>query len=100
MGTTVRDASMVTLKKRNIALNSYYNSWKAATVLSSAPVAATTGPGRTSAELIKEIQLGCIACNAVSNETAKNAGQAYDRNVSLYPTNPSAGGASGLTGTS
>ena len=100
MGTTVRDASMVTIRKRNIALNSYYQSWKAATVLSSAPVSATTAPGRTSAELIKEIQLGCTACNAVSNEAAKNAGQTYDRNVSLYPQNPSAGGASGLTGSS
>jgi hypothetical protein len=59
-----------------------------------------TSPARTSAEVIGEIKLGCMACNAVSNEALKLAGQVYDRNVSLYPFNPSQGGAGGLTGTS
>ena len=88
-----RDASLLTQKRRGMALNSYYNSWKAATVNSSSGgVAATTGPARTSAEVIGEIYLGCQTCNAINATT--------DPNVSRYPSNPSAGGARGLTGSS
>jgi len=32
MGTTNRDASQVTVKKRNMAENAYYNDWKNVTV--------------------------------------------------------------------
>jgi hypothetical protein len=83
-----------------MALNSYYNSWKQASVLSANANLALKSPGITSAEVISEIKLGCMACNAISNEAAKNTGQPYDQNVSRYPFNPSAGGASGLTGSS
>ena len=95
-----RDASTVTTKNRGKALNSYYNDWKTAVVLSSRPNAALIAPAFTSAEVISEIREGCVACNAVSNESAKILGQAYDANVSLYPNNRSRGGASGTTGVS
>jgi hypothetical protein len=98
MAPTNRDASQVTAKKRNIALFSYYTQWKNATGSSSSPLSATPGPAGTSAELIKEIQLGGSAALAVTNEAAKISGAEYDRNVSLYPANPSSGGAGGLTG--
>lgn len=99
MPCTVRDASLVTIKKRNIALNSYYNGWLSA-VNSTYANNSLTSPAATSAEVLAEIHQGCSSCYAVSNNTAKNAGLAYDKNVSLYPNNPSAGGASGLTGSS
>ena len=100
MPCTVRDASLVTVRKRNKALNSYYSAWKNATVLSGNPSSAVTPPAKTSAEVIKEVQLGCTACYIYENELLKDAGLPYDTNVSLYPFNPSRGGASGLTGTS
>jgi hypothetical protein len=96
----MRDASSVTIRNRNMALNSYYNSWKEASVLSANANLALRGPGITSAEVVAEIKLGCTACHAISNEAAKNSGRPYDSNVSRYPFNPSAGGASGLTGSS
>lgn len=99
MPCTVRDASLVTVKNRGIALNAYYNDWKNS-VNAANPNAALTPPANTSAEVVAEIREGCVACNAVSNESAKVLGQTYDSNVSLYPANPSAGGASGLSGTS
>ena len=100
MPCTVRDASSVTIRNRNMALNSYYNSWKEASVLSPNANLALRGPGVTSAEVISEIKLGCMACNAITNEAAKNTGEVYDPNVSRYPFNPSSGGSSGLTGQS
>ena len=100
MPCTVRDASLVTTKNRGIALNAYYNDWKNSVVNSNRPNAALTPPANTGAEVVAEIREGCVACNALTNETAKILGQTYDRNVSLYPANPSAGGASGLSGTS
>ena len=99
MPCTIRDASLVTAKKRGIALNAYYNDWKNS-VNTTNPNMALTPPANTSAEVVAEIREGCVACNAVSNEAAKNLGLPYDLNVSLYPANPSAGGASGLTGSS
>jgi len=97
MPPTNRDASRLTEQRRNKALNAYYNDWTAA-IKSGNP--AATAPGKTSAEVVPEIKLGCMACNAVSNEALKISGQTYDRNVSLYGFNPSQGGAGGLTGTS
>ena len=84
MPCTNRDASLLTQKRRGIALKSYYDSWKAATVNRTKDGnQAATGPARTNAEVISEIYLGCQACNTTG-----------------YPFNPSAGGAGGLTGSS
>ena len=66
MPTTVYDASLVTVKKRNKALNAYYNDWKSKTVLSSNVNSAVKAPAATSAEVIPEIRLGCSACIADS----------------------------------
>ena len=99
MPCTVRDASLVTQRKRNIALNSYYETWKAATVNSSNPTSALKAPAATGAEVIKQISAGCRACYILDNEALKEQGLG-DPNVSRYPPNPSAGGASGLTGQS
>jgi hypothetical protein len=97
MPCTVRDASLVTVRNRNKALNSYYNSWKVAT---DASVVGVTPPAKTGAEVLTEAKLGCTTCYIEQNERNKDAGEPYDANVSRYPFNPSAGGASGLTGTS
>jgi hypothetical protein len=99
MAPTNRDASRLTEQRRNIALNAYYNDWKSTMNTPTGPKVAVA-PARTSAEVVAEIKLGCIACNAVSNEALKTSGQVYDHNVSLYPPNRSSGGAHGLTGTS
>ena len=97
MPVTIRDASLLTAQRRNKALNAYRNDWAAA-IIAGNPSA--TQPAKTSAEVVAEIKLGCIACNVVSNEARKTSGLSYDPNQSLYPFNPSQGGASGLTGTS
>ena len=100
MPCTVRDASLVTVRNRNKALNSYYQSWKAATVSAAAPVQSLKAPAITGAEVLTEAKLGCSACYAYQNQLNKDAGEPYDSNITVYPFNPSAGGASGLTGTS
>jgi len=99
MPATVRDASLVTQRKRNMALNSYYETWKAATVNSSSPVSGLKAPAATGAEVVKQISAGCRACYILENEALKEQGLG-DPNLSRYPANPSAGGASGLTGQS
>jgi hypothetical protein len=99
MPCTVRDASLVTLRKRNMALNSYYETWKSKTVNSSSPVATLKAPAATGAEVVKQISAGCRACYILDNEALKERGLG-DPNVSRYPANPSAGGSSGLTGQS
>ena len=99
MPCTVRDASLVTQRKRNVALNSYYETWKAATVNSGNPPSALKAPAATGAEVVKQISAGCRACYVLDNEALKEQGLG-DPNVSRYPANPSAGGASGLTGQS
>jgi hypothetical protein len=99
MPTTVRDASLVTQRKRNMALNSYYETWKAATVNSSSPVSGLKAPAATGAEVVKQISAGCRACYILENEALKEQGLG-NPNLSRYPANPSAGGASGLTGQS
>lgn len=102
MPCAIRDASMVTLKNRNKALNAYYENWKAATVnaTGAALSQAVTPPAATSAEVVAEIREGCSACYAVTNEQNKVLGLTYDTNITLYPDNRSAGGAGGLTGQS
>jgi hypothetical protein len=97
MPPTVRDASLVTARKRNIALNSYYERWKSATVNSTSPSPALNAPAATGAQVVKQISAGCRACYILDNEALKEQGLG-DRNLSRYPANPSAGGASGLTG--
>jgi len=99
MPPTVRDASLVTARRRNIALNSYYQTWKNGTVKSSSPLPALKAPAGNGAELVKQIFLGGTAEYILTNEALKEQGLG-DPNVSRYPANPSAGGASGLTGQS
>jgi hypothetical protein len=99
MPCTIRDASLVTVKNRNIALNSYYNSWSSA-VNGTTVVQSLKGPAMNSAEEVSQIAAGCSACFAVSNDARRLAGETYDANRAVYPNNPSAGGASGLTGSS
>jgi hypothetical protein len=82
-----------------MALNSYYETWKAATVNSSSPVSGLKAPAATGAEVVKQISAGCRACYILENEALKEQGLG-DPNLSRYPANPSAGGASGLTGQS
>ena len=97
MPCTIRDASFLTAQRRNKALNSYKNDWLTQV---NARNQSLKAPAITGAEVVAEIKLGCVACNAASNEALKNSGAAYDANVSLYPANRSSGGAHGLTGTS
>jgi hypothetical protein len=101
MPTAVRDASMVTKKNRDIALNAYYNSWKESTVngTGNAVNAALAPPAATGAEVVAQIREGCSACAALTNfnEIALGGTQG---NLTRYPPNPTTGGASGLTGTS
>jgi len=106
MGVTNRDASLLTQKRRGIALNAYYQDWKTNTVNSSrAPgVGVYNAPGATSAEVLAQINLGCVSCYAYTNEQVKqgntSSGQQYDSNVAVYPPNISHGGAHSSTGTS
>ena len=107
-----RDASWLTQKRRGVALNSYYNSWKAATVNSSTGGnQAMKAPCATGAEVHSEIKVGCTAAYAYNNnqvrlgDTSSSAvlgfaGLPYDANVALYPANVSRGGGHGATGTS
>jgi hypothetical protein len=90
MSVTVRDASLVTKRNRNIAENSYYTQWKDATVLSSAPKQATSNPAGAGAQVVAEIKLGCQACVA---RNGFGVTPDPDPNADLYPFNPSSGGA-------
>jgi hypothetical protein len=90
MSLAVRDASLVTQKNRNKALNAYYQDWKTNTVNSSAPKPGITGPATTGAETLTEVKLGCQACFVYTNSlTIPNP----DPNQPLYSFNPSSGGA-------
>lgn len=99
MPPTIRDASLVTKKNRDIALNSFYNSWKTATMNTPNANPAVTSPASTSAEVLAEIRNGCSACAALENFNAMALG-APMANLTRYPPNTSFGGASGLTGSS
>jgi len=105
MGVTNRDASWLTQKRRGVALNGYYQSWKANTVNSSnSPGLVFTPPGATGAETLTNAHLGECVCytynNALVQQGNTSSGQRYDSNQAVYPPNFSSGGASGLTGTS
>jgi hypothetical protein len=78
MGLANRDASVLTQKRRNIAVNAYYESWKAST---NSGNSAATGPARASAEVVSEKNLGCTACFVLTNTT--------DANQLRYPPNVS-----------
>ncbi len=95
MPCTVRDASLVTKKNRDIAVASYQASFVAATMNTPNANAALTPPAATSAEVVKQVQLGCMACDALANWNAN-----IPSNNARYPFNPSAGGASSVTATS
>lgn len=93
----VRDASTVTKRNQAIAVNSYYNQWTAATMTTANPVQSVTSPGKTGAESLIDNRLGgeaAILRNAFGTVPAPDA------NATLYPANPSRGGAQGLTGQS
>lgn len=84
MGTANRDASQITVRNRNKALNSYYEGWKSATVTASGSVnAAVTRPTGAGAGVVSEIKLGCTACYVDNNTT--------DPNQTRYPPNYSTG---------
>lgn len=65
MGTANRDASQVTKKNNNKAVNAYYNDWKNVTVVPTGAVSqAATRPTGAGARVVAEIGLGCTACYA------------------------------------
>jgi len=82
MGVTNRDSSLLTMKRRGMAENSYYTQWVAATVRSSNPQQGLTAPARVSSAVVSQITLGCATC-------AANEGR--DPNLGVF--NPSSGGA-------
>ena len=84
MGTTNRDASQVTVKKRNMAENAYYNDWKNVTVTPTNGNAnmAATRPTGAGAAVVAEIKLGCTACFVENNND-------QDPNQLQYPPNRS-----------
>jgi hypothetical protein len=79
MGVANRDASQLTLKKRNKAHNAYSNNFKAAVLTGNA---ALTPPAGTSAQVVSEIKLGCTACYIENNNDADPNQQRYPRNFS------------------
>lgn len=95
MGTANRDASQITMRNRNKALNSYYDAWKSATVNSSAPTQGLKAPAGTSAEVVAQVQAGCVACTIYTNTRVSASNP--DPNQTLYPSNLSRGGASSTT---
>ncbi len=84
MGVTNRDSSLLTMKRRAVAENSYYMQWMAATVKSSNPQQGLTAPARVSSAVVAEITLGCSTCAG---------SEGSDPNNPAYPPNPSSGGA-------
>ena len=95
----VRDASTVTKRNRDIAVNSYYSQWTAATMNTAGakPVASTTSPGKAGTEQIINNRAGCEAALVATAFLTKTG---IDPNEPLYPTNTTTGGAGGLTGQS
>ena len=94
MSVAVRDASLVTKRNRNKAVSAYASAFTQA-IQSATPQQALTAPGASGAERVAEIKLGCEACAVYQNELRKVglASGTPDRNLSLYPFNPSSGGA-------
>lgn len=97
MNVAVRDASLVTTRNRNKALNAYYQDWKSATVNSSNANPALKAPAATGAEVVAQIKEGCVACQIYTNSRITPN---PDPNQVLYPFNPSACGAASRSGAS
>jgi hypothetical protein len=95
MGTANRDASQITLRNRNRALNAYYQGWTAATVNGSGN-AALKAPAATGAEVVEQIKAGCVACTIYNNSLVTPN---PDPNQVLYPSKVSRGGATSATST-
>jgi hypothetical protein len=91
---TVRDASLVTVRNRNKALNAYATGFTSA-IQTARPAQGLTVPGATGAETVSEKLLGCIACTAYSNDLKRYGLESGtpDGNTTVYPFNPSSGGA-------
>jgi hypothetical protein len=67
MGTANRDASEVSKRNRNKALNAYYEQWKNVTVTPVDGVShAVTRPTGAGAAVVSQIGLGCTACYAAT----------------------------------
>jgi hypothetical protein len=67
MGTANRDASEVSKRNRNKALNAYYTQWKNVTVTPVDGVShAVTRPTGAGAAVVSQIGLGCTACYAAT----------------------------------
>ena len=81
MGVTIRDASLLTQKRRNMAENAYYAAWKAE---ANSGNAALTAPAKSGAEVLSEIKLGCTACTIIAENGS-------DPNKTRYPANFSSG---------
>jgi hypothetical protein len=94
MSTTVRDASLITLRNRNKAVNAYASSFRTV-IQATRPQQGLTAPGAAGAETVAEAVLGCTACTIYNNELIRAGVVAGtpDANLSLYPFNPSSGGA-------
>jgi hypothetical protein len=92
MSLTVRDASLITQRNRNKAVNAYAQSFRSAV---GSGVQGLTAPGAAGAESVTEAKLGCTACAVYQNELVKAGivSGTPDTNLSLYPFNPSSGGA-------
>ena len=97
MNVAVRDASLVTKRNRNKALNAYYQDWKNNTVLAANVNPAMKAPAATSAEVVAQIKEGCVACTIYNNSRITPN---PDPNQVLYPFNPSACGAASRSGQS
>jgi hypothetical protein len=87
MGVANRDSSLLTQKRRNMAQNAYYNGWKAAVLAGNAGL---TSPGKSGAEVLSEIKLGCTACTIIEENGS-------DPNKQRYPANFSSGKDTGVS---
>ena len=87
MGVANRDSSLLTQKRRNMAENAYYNGWKAAVA---AGGNGFTSPGKSGAEVLSEIKLGCTACTIIEENGS-------DPNKQRYPANFSSGKDTGVS---
>ena len=90
MYVAVRDASLVTKRNRNKAVNAYKTDFNTQINAAGNAKQGLTSPGQAGAETVAQAKLGCIACT-IYNNNATNPNP--DANQTLYPFNPSAGGA-------
>jgi hypothetical protein len=103
MPTTVRDASSVTTRNRDIAQFAYYTQWRNSTMTTGGTPgnAALKSPVVAGANLISDVSSGGVATQVFNNEFVKRVPAVSsffstlgpDLNTSLYPPNTSVGGA-------